>query len=109
MHNQILTTRPRAVITTAGRTMLCTVRAVIAKICQGIDTGLRLQIDAGAESAITAIRTSEWNEFFATEADGARPTISTLNFNDRFVDEFHETQPVLRCCKKLSVIITRHA
>jgi len=63
--------------------------AVVAEVSQRVDAGSAHEIDVRALAAVAAVRTAEGNEFFATKARCAAPTVAGLNFDRGFVDETH--------------------
>jgi hypothetical protein len=64
-----------------------------AVVNQGIDVPVSYGIDAAAFAAITAVRATEWPEFFATKRCNAVAAIAGDNFNFCFVNELHVGLP----------------
>ena len=50
------------------------------------------QPDRATAAAIAAIGAAERDELLATEADAAVAAVAGMDFDDRFVDEFHRGQ-----------------
>ena len=64
-----------------------------AKVRQRVHALDGPQVHATAEAAVTAVGTAEGNEFLATKAHAAAATVTRVNLELGFVDEFHGDAP----------------
>src|SRR5580658_1171678 len=80
---------PGAVVAAAALAVLTAVGARDAKIRQGVHALHGLQIDAAAQTAVTAIGAAEGHEFLAAKAHAAAAAVAGLDLEFGFVDEFH--------------------
>src|SRR5262249_27187530 len=56
---------------------------------QRIDVAVGDGVDAAATAAVTTVGPATRHEFFAPEADDAVPALAGVNFDTRFIYEFH--------------------
>ena len=88
-HPQILTPATRHLASHAVLATLGSMQTGMPKIHQRIQPGVTDQENATPVAPIAAIGTALGNIFFPTKADAAVTTISGLDLNCGFVDEFH--------------------
>jgi hypothetical protein len=62
----------------------------VAEVDQRVEALVGDQPDRAAMAAVAAVGAAERNELLATEADAAVAAVTGLDFDDRFVDEFHD-------------------
>ncbi len=62
----------------------------MAKIHQGIETGISFQVDAATTPAVTSIRPAKGYEFLAPERGRAVPAVAGNDGDGGFVEEFHK-------------------
>ena len=87
--NNVIRTAPVAAGSSAAIAILGAKNARKTVVDEGIDVLVRDHINIAAAAAVAAIGTALGDVFFATHGRGAVATIAGVNFNARFVDEFH--------------------
>jgi len=56
---------------------------------EGIDVSVGHRVNAATAPAVSAVRPASRNVLFAPETDDAVPTLSCVDFDERFVYELH--------------------
>jgi len=82
----------RRAIAVRSATLFAVARAMDAGIAifdQRIDVAIGYGKDAAAAAAVAAVRSAARDELLAPEARAAVPAFSGMDFDVRFVDEFH--------------------
>jgi hypothetical protein len=76
---EILATCARAVLARAGGAVRRAERTVVAEVCKRVDARSADEVNVRALAAVAAVGAAEGNEFFATKAGRAAPTVAGLN------------------------------